>query len=100
MVIHPEFVNGKYAVYTRPQDGFIDVGNGGGIGLGYITNMENPIVENEKIIYGKTYHTVYELKNGTANNILSKETNLISNNIIDDVSDEMNDQFDKILDIE
>ena len=64
VVIHPEFVNGKYAVYTRPQDGFIDVGNGGGIGLGYITNMENPIVENEKIIYGKTYHTVYELKNG------------------------------------
>ena len=64
VVIHPEFVNGKYAVYTRPQDGFIDVGNGGGIGLGYITNMENPVVENEKIIYGKTYHTVYELKNG------------------------------------
>lgn len=64
VVIHPEFVNGKYAVYTRPQDGFIDVGNGGGIGLGYITNMENPVVEDEKIIYGKTYHTVYELKNG------------------------------------
>lgn len=64
VVIHPEFVNGKYAVYTRPQDGFIDVGNGGGIGLGYIKNMENPVVENEKIIYGKTYHTIYELKNG------------------------------------
>jgi 4-O-beta-D-mannosyl-D-glucose phosphorylase len=64
VVIHPEFVNGKYAVYTRPQDGFIDVGNGGGIGLGYITNMENPVVEDEKIIYGKTYHTIYELKNG------------------------------------
>lgn len=64
VVIHPEFVNGKYAVYTRPQDGFIDVGNGGGIGLGYITNMENPVVEDEKIIYEKTYHTIYELKNG------------------------------------
>lgn len=64
VVIHPEFVNGKYAVYTRPQDGFIDVGNGGGIGLGYIKNMENPVVEDEKIIYGKTYHTIYELKNG------------------------------------
>ena len=64
VVIHPEFINGKYAIYTRPQDGFIDVGNGGGIGIGYITNMNNPIVENETIIYGKTYHTIYELKNG------------------------------------
>lgn len=64
VVLHPEFVNGKYAVYTRPQDGFIDVGNGGGIGLGYIDNMENPVVKDEKIIFGKVYHTIYELKNG------------------------------------
>lgn len=64
VVLHPEFVNGKYAVYTRPQDGFIDVGNGGGIGLGYIDAMENPVVTNEKIIFGKVYHTIYELKNG------------------------------------
>ncbi|WP_298141147.1 glycosidase [Flavobacterium sp.] len=64
VVLHPEFVNGKYAIYTRPQDGFIDVGNGGGIGLGYIDNMENPIVKDEKIIFGKVYHTIYELKNG------------------------------------
>jgi 4-O-beta-D-mannosyl-D-glucose phosphorylase len=64
VVLHPEFVNGKYALYTRPQDGFIDVGNGGGIGLGYIDDMTNPIVKEEKIIYGKQYHTVYELKNG------------------------------------
>ncbi|MFM9988505.1 glycosidase [Flavobacterium sp.] len=64
VVLHPEFVNGKYAVYTRPQDGFIDVGSGGGIGLGYIDNMEIPIVKEEKIIFGKTYHTIYELKNG------------------------------------
>lgn len=64
VVLHPEFVDGKYAIYTRPQDGFIDVGNGGGIGLGYIKDMNNPIVENETIIYGKNYHTVYELKNG------------------------------------
>ncbi|MGC4129110.1 MAG: glycosidase [Bergeyella sp.] len=64
VVLHPEFVDGKYALYTRPQDGFIDVGNGGGIGLGFVKNMENPVVENENIIYGKTYHTVYELKNG------------------------------------
>lgn len=64
VVLHAEFVNGKYAVYTRPQDGFIDVGNGGGIGLGYIDSMENPIVKEEKIIFGKAYHTIYELKNG------------------------------------
>lgn len=64
VVLHPEFINGKYALYTRPQDGFIDVGAGGGIGLGYVSDMTNPVVENEQIIYGKTYHTVYELKNG------------------------------------
>lgn len=64
VVLHPEFVNGKYAVYTRPQDGFIDVGSGGGIGLGYITNMEHPVVEDEKVINNKVYHTIYELKNG------------------------------------
>jgi 4-O-beta-D-mannosyl-D-glucose phosphorylase len=64
VVLHPEFVDGKYAIYTRPQDGFIDVGNGGGIGLGFIKDMSNPIVEDEKIIFGKNYHTIYELKNG------------------------------------
>lgn len=64
VVLHPEFVNGKYALYTRPQDGFIDIGNGGGVGLGYVDDMTNPIVQNETIIYGKQYHTVYELKNG------------------------------------
>ena len=64
VVLHPEFVNGKYALYTRPQDGFIDVGAGGGIGLGYVDDMLNPIVKEEKIIFGKQYHTIYELKNG------------------------------------
>ena len=64
VVLHPEFVNGKYALYTRPQDGFIDVGAGGGIGLGYVDDMKNPVVKDETIIFGKQYHTVYELKNG------------------------------------
>ncbi len=64
VVLHPEFLNGKYALYTRPQDGFIDVGNGGGIGLGYIDDMANPVVKDETIIFGKVYHTIYELKNG------------------------------------
>ena len=64
VVLHPEFVNGKYAVYTRPQDGFISVGSGGGIGLGYISDMLNPLVEDEKVINNKVYHTIYEMKNG------------------------------------
>lgn len=64
VVLHPEFVDGKYAMYTRPQDGFISVGNGGGIGLGYISDMHHPEVEDEKVINNKVYHTVFELKNG------------------------------------
>lgn len=64
VVLHPEFVNGKYALYTRPQDGFIDVGGGGGIGLGYVKDMTNPVVEDENIINHKVYHTIYEVKNG------------------------------------
>ncbi|SNY99573.1 glycosidase [Flagellimonas pacifica] len=64
VVLHPEFVGGKYAIYTRPQDGFIEVGGGGGIGLGFVDSMENPIVKEETIINNKEYHTIYELKNG------------------------------------
>lgn len=64
VVIHPEFMNGHYAIYTRPQDGFINVGSGGGIGLGYIKDMAHPEVLDEKIINNKIYHTVFELKNG------------------------------------
>lgn len=64
VVLHPEFVNGRYAIYTRPQDSFIDTGSGGGIGLGFIDNMDKPVVHDEVIIHAKAYHTVYELKNG------------------------------------
>ena len=64
VVLHPEFVDGKYALYTRPQDGFIDIGKGGGIGFGFVDDMTNPIVNQETIINNKVYHTVYELKNG------------------------------------
>jgi 4-O-beta-D-mannosyl-D-glucose phosphorylase len=64
VVLHPEFINHKYALYTRPQDGFINVGKGGGIGLGYVKDLRNPIIEDEKIINNKVYHTVFELKNG------------------------------------
>jgi 4-O-beta-D-mannosyl-D-glucose phosphorylase len=64
VVLHPEFVNGKYALYTRPQDGFIDTGSGGGIGFGLTDSMEQAEVKNEIILDYKTYHTVYEVKNG------------------------------------
>lgn len=64
VVLHPEFVNGKYALYTRPQDSFIDAGKGGGIGFGLTDSMENAVVEEEIVIDKKRYHTVYEAKNG------------------------------------
>jgi 4-O-beta-D-mannosyl-D-glucose phosphorylase len=64
VVLHPEFVDGKYALYTRPQDGFISAGKGGGIGFGLCDNMENAVVNEETIIDNKQYHTIYEAKNG------------------------------------
>jgi 4-O-beta-D-mannosyl-D-glucose phosphorylase len=64
VVLHPEFINGKYALYTRPQDGFIDAGKGGGIGWGLCDSMENATVLDEKIIEPKMYHTIKEVKNG------------------------------------
>jgi 4-O-beta-D-mannosyl-D-glucose phosphorylase len=64
VVLHPEFVEGKYALYTRPQDGFISAGTGGGIGFGLTESMENAYVDHEAIIDNKNYHTVYEAKNG------------------------------------
>jgi 4-O-beta-D-mannosyl-D-glucose phosphorylase len=64
VVLHPEFVNGKYGFYTRPQDSFINAGKGGGIGFGVCDNIENAIIDHEDIIDNKVYHTVYEAKNG------------------------------------
>ncbi len=64
VVLHPEFINGKYAFYTRPQDGFIETGAGGGIGYGLADTMEGAVVEKEVILDEKRYHTVYEVKNG------------------------------------
>ncbi|HTD93000.1 MAG TPA: glycosidase [Chitinophagaceae bacterium] len=64
VALHPEFVNGKYAFYTRPQDSFIDTGKGGGIGFGLSDTMENARISKETVIDKKIYHTVYELKNG------------------------------------
>jgi hypothetical protein len=64
VVLHPEFVDGKYAFYTRPQDGFISTGTGGGIGFGLAESMTNPVVATETIVHERQYHTVYEVKNG------------------------------------
>ncbi|QWG10643.1 glycoside hydrolase family 130 protein [Flammeovirga kamogawensis] len=64
VVLHPEFVDGKYALYTRPQDGFIDTGNGGGIAWGLSDSMEKAEVKEETVIEPKIYHTIKEVKNG------------------------------------
>ena len=64
VVLHPEFVNGKYALYTRPQDGFIDTGRGGGIGWALVDDMTHAEVKQENIINFRQYHTIKELKNG------------------------------------
>lgn len=64
VVLHPEFIDGKYAFYTRPQDGFIEAGNGGGIGFGLSDSIDPAVVKKEIVIDARVYHTVYEVKNG------------------------------------
>ncbi len=64
VVLHPEFYNGRYAFYTRPQDKFIEAGKGGGIGFGVCDCMEGAVIDEEQVIDPKVYHTVYEMKNG------------------------------------
>lgn len=64
VVLHPEFVEGKYAFYTRPQDGFIDTGSGGGIGFALCEDINNPVTGEELILSKRKYHTITEEKNG------------------------------------
>lgn len=64
VVLHPEFVDGQYALYTRPQDGFISVGKGGGIGWGLSESMDGAEIQTEVIVDPKAYHTIKEVKNG------------------------------------
>ncbi|HXK62179.1 MAG TPA: glycosidase [Acidobacteriota bacterium] len=64
VVLHPEFVNGKYAFYTRPMDEFLSTGTGGGIGFGLSESIEHAEVKEEIIIDPKVYHTINEVKNG------------------------------------
>ena len=63
-VLHPEFINGKYAFYTRPMDAFIDTGSGGGIGFGMADSIEHAVIEKEVIIDPNVYHSINESKNG------------------------------------
>ena len=63
-MLHPEFVNGQYGFYTRPQDGFIAVGSGGGIGWGLCPDITAAAIDEEIVVDPKVYHTVKELKNG------------------------------------
>ena len=64
VVLHPEFVAGQYAFYTRPQDGFVEAGSGGGIGFGLAADITQAVIHEEIVIDHKVYHTVYEAKNG------------------------------------
>lgn len=64
VVLHPEFVDGKYAFYTRPMDGFIDTGSGGGIGFGLCEDIEHAVIDEEIITSRRGYHTLTEAKNG------------------------------------
>lgn len=64
VVLHPEFVNNKYMLYTRPMDGFIDAGNESGICIGYCDSMENAVIEKEFVLNPRRYHTIGESKNG------------------------------------
>lgn len=64
VLLHPEFVDGKYAFYTRPMDGFIDTGSGGGIGFGLCGDISHAVIDEEAIISRRIYHTLTEAKNG------------------------------------
>ncbi|MBP3593012.1 MAG: glycosidase [Lachnospiraceae bacterium] len=64
VVLHPEFVNGKYAFYTRPMDDFIDIGSGGGVGFGLCDDITNAVIDEEVMTSKRKYHTITEAKNG------------------------------------
>lgn len=63
-VLHPEFVNGKYAFYTRPQDSFIEAGDQGGVSFGLCDDITNAVIDEEKVVSPRRYHTITESKNG------------------------------------
>lgn len=65
VLLHPEFVNGKYAFFTRPQDDFIETGSGGGVGFALCDDITNPVIGEETIVSRRKYHTITEVKNGS-----------------------------------
>lgn len=65
VLLHPEFVNGKYAFFTRPQDDFIETGSGGGVGFAFCDDITHPVIEEETIVSRRKYHTITEVKNGS-----------------------------------
>lgn len=77
VALHPEFVNGKYAFYTRPMDGFIDTGSGGGIGFGVCDDITNAVIDEEIITSRRKYHTITEAKNGAGAPPLKTEKGFI-----------------------
>ena len=64
VVLYPEFVDGKYAFYTRPMDDFIETGSGGGVGFGTCEDITNAVIDEEIITSKRKYHTITEAKNG------------------------------------
>jgi len=64
VVLFPKFVQGKYALLTRPQDGFIQAGSGGGICFALCDDIENPVIEEERLVSPRRYHQITEGKNG------------------------------------
>jgi len=64
VVLHPEYVEGKYAFYTRPMDGFIETGTGGGIGFGLADDIRHAVIKEERLVDERAYHTIKEAKNG------------------------------------
>jgi len=64
VVLHPEFVNGKYAFYTRPMDDFIETGSGGGVGFGLCDDITHAVIDEEVMTSRRKYHTITEAKNG------------------------------------
>lgn len=62
--LHPEYVDGKYAFYTRPMDDFIETGSGGGIGFGLCDDITHAVIDEERMTSLRKYHTITEAKNG------------------------------------
>src|SRR5699024_11600561 len=77
VVLHPEFINGKYAFYTRPMDDFIDTGSGGGIGFGLCRDITHPVIDEEIITSPRRYHTITEAKNGEGATTIKNDKGLL-----------------------